>query len=82
MTGNIQPRKEKRFQLGVYQHTKTAVLYAELSKKAENDQKIQNLKAELNRQENELQDLTKELHSKQALISKRKRKVCKFKKYL
>ena len=45
-------------------------------------QKIQNITAELNIQDNELRDLTKELFSKQALTSKRKRKVCKVKKYL
>jgi hypothetical protein len=67
--------KKRRFQLGAYQRTKSAVLQAELLKKAENDRKVQEIKVEAVKQETELQELAKKLHSRRELISKRKRKV-------
>ena len=66
--------KKQRFQLGPYQRMKKDVLQAELLKKVENDHKEREVKLELEK-EAELQELTKKLHSRQVLISKRKRKV-------
>ena len=51
--------KKRRFQLGVYQRTKSAVLQAELLKKAENCRKVQEIKVEVDKQETELQELPK-----------------------
>ena len=54
---------------------KSAVLQAELLKKAENYRKVKEIKVEVDKQETELQELAKKLHSRRELISKRKRKV-------
>ena len=66
--------KKQRFQLGPYQRMKKDVLQAELLKKVENDHKEREVKLELENQA-ELEELTKKVHSRQMLISKRKRKV-------
>ena len=50
------------------------MLQAELLKKVENDHKEREVKLELENQA-ELEELTKKVHSRQMLISKRKRKV-------
>ena len=70
-----QGKKRQRFNVGEYQRVKKQVRQSNLLKKAENDQDIKESRDLLENQEAELEKIAKKLHSTQAPISKRKRKV-------
>jgi hypothetical protein len=80
--GTAQSNKKRRFNLGEYQRVKKQVIESDLLKKALNEQKIKESRLLLQNQEAELQEIAKKLHSTQALISKKKRKVYIFMYYI
>ena len=73
--GTTQTKKKYRFNLGAYQRVKKQTLESDLSRKAENDQKIKEARILLEKQKTELREITKKLHSTQELVSKKKQKV-------